>query len=329
VDDQLIFAKSYGHADIESQTPATNHHVYRIGSITKQFTGLMLLKLIESGDARLADPVINYVPELNRVRGRFENSPPITLVQLATMTSGLAREPANLATHLKGSVADWQDTLLTALPDTSYRHEPDTRYAYSNVGYAILGVALSRASGRGYVEYVESEIFQPMGMTHTAFEPNDAIRDRIAKGYTLRNGQTDGADPAREHAGRGYKVPNGAMYTTVADLAKFLAFQLGFGPDEVLPRDFVEDNLSRASSTNGSLDTGYGIGFGLLRHEGLVMTGHGGSVAGYNAAAYVHRPTKTGAIVLRNVGGGAFSTKDLCRNMLASIAKARTEQTGQ
>ena len=53
----------------------------------------MLLKLIESGDARLADPVIDYVPELNRVRGRFENSPPITLVQLATMTSGLAREP--------------------------------------------------------------------------------------------------------------------------------------------------------------------------------------------------------------------------------------------
>ena len=78
VDGDLVFAKSYGVADIEANAPATNDHVYRIGSITKQITGLMLLQLAESGDVRLSDPVKNYLPEIRNVQNRFERSPPIT-----------------------------------------------------------------------------------------------------------------------------------------------------------------------------------------------------------------------------------------------------------
>ncbi len=324
VDGELVFAKSYGVADIEANTSATNDHVYRIGSITKQITGLMLLQLAESGDVRLSDPVRNYLPEIRNIKNRFERSPPITLIQLATMTSGLAREPDNLATHLQGPVRDWQKTLITALRDTRFRFEPDTQYHYSNVGYAILGAALSRAAEREFVDYVQEQILNPLQMHHTAFAPNGTIADAIAKGYTLRSGVPDATTSQREHAGRGYKVPNGALYTTVGDLAKFVVFELGNGPADVLPKEAVKRNFDRVNSSNGALSSGYGIGFGIFRHDDLTMIGHGGSVAGYNAAAYVHRPSQTGAIVLRNVGGGRFSAKDLCRRMLAVVAGCRS-----
>lgn len=318
---RLVWAKSYGLADIEKRIEATNEHVYRIGSITKQFTGLVLLQLVEDGVVNLSDPVTNHFPEFVRVENSFSNAPPATLGQLATMTSGLAREPRNLRRYLKGPVAEWENVLMSALPDTRFAHEPDTRYHYSNIGYAILGAALGRASEGTFVDHTRSRILEPLGMTHTAFEPNAAIRSRIAKGYALANGRPDGTFPAAQHAGRGYKVPNGALYTTVSDLARFISFQLGYGPESVLPRKSVKANFARVNSTNADLSSGYGVGFSMVRRDDLVFVGHGGSVAGYNAAAFLHRPTETGVIVLRNVGGGRFNAKRLCHASLEIVAR--------
>jgi CubicO group peptidase (beta-lactamase class C family) len=99
---QLIWSKSYGDADSEKQTPATADTVYRIGSITKMFTAIMLHQLVESGKVHLSDPAETYFSELKSVQGRFVDAPPVTLVQLATHTSGLSREPDDLPTYLKG-----------------------------------------------------------------------------------------------------------------------------------------------------------------------------------------------------------------------------------
>ena len=89
----LIWTKSYGDADIERHIRANENTVYRVGSITKQFTAVMLLQLVESGRVHLSDPVEKYFPEVNRVKGRWAGAPPITLFQLATHTAGLAKEP--------------------------------------------------------------------------------------------------------------------------------------------------------------------------------------------------------------------------------------------
>src|SRR5215470_14673801 len=167
---ELVWTKSYGYADMEKKTPATKDTVYRIGSITKQFTGLMLLQLVEQGKVKLSDPVEKYFPEVRQVQGAFAGAPPITLVQLATMTSGMDREPADLATYLKGPVSDWEKVLIAALPHTKYAFEPDTHYFYSNIGYATLGAAISRAAGTKYTTYVQDRIFKPLEMTHSAFE---------------------------------------------------------------------------------------------------------------------------------------------------------------
>lgn len=323
----LIWTKSYGYADDEKKIPATRDSVYRIGSITKQFTALMLLQLVEAGKVRLSDPVEKYFPQINQVQGRFQGAPAITLVQLATMTSGMDREPEDLPTYLKGPVSEWENVTLSALGRTRYRYEPNTHYFYSNIGYAALGAALSRAAGEPYVRYVATKIFEPLGMTHTAFEPNDAIRKALTIGYEVdRNGRASSDAPQREHAGRGYKVPNGAMYTTVSDLARFVAWELGEVPG-LLKKEFQDDTYSRVMTATGDFRQGYGVGFQLSRRGDHVFLGHGGSVAGYRAEAYVDRLHKTGVIVLRNAGGGKFNLSDLTMRALMELAEARKRAT--
>jgi len=319
---ELAWTNSYGLADMERGIPAARHTVYRIGSITKQFTAMMLLQLVQAGRVRLSDPVEKYFPEVNSVQGRFAQAPPITLVQLATMTSGVGREPANLPTYLIGPVSQWEMVLISALPETKYDLEPDTQFLYSNIGYAMLGAALGRAAGMSYTSWVQQRILTPLGMSHTAFEPNATIQSQIAKGYEVdRSGHISFEAPQREHAGRGYKVPNGALYTTVDDLARFVALELGEGPETVLPKNVLEVNSARANSTNGNLDSGYGVGFQLSRRGADVFIGHGGSVAGYTAMAWIHRASKTGVIVLRNAGGGQFDLTALTFSALAELAK--------
>jgi CubicO group peptidase (beta-lactamase class C family) len=243
------------------------------------------------------------------------------------MTSGLDREPADLPTYLKGPVSDWEKVLISALPQTKYAYEPDTHYFYSNIGYAILGATISRIAGMPYVQYVPAKIFTPLEMTHSAFEANPGVRQHLSKGYEVaRDGSVDSVTPQREHDGRGYKVPNGAMYTTVGDLARFVAFELGETSANVLKKQTQDDNYNRVNSSNGSLASGYGVGFQLTRRGEHVFLGHGGSVAGYRAEAHVDRDSKTGVIILRNVGGGKFDLSGLCFKSLEELAQARPKK---
>jgi CubicO group peptidase (beta-lactamase class C family) len=319
---QLLWTKSYGFADAEKKTSADRETVYRIGSITKQFTGLMLLQLVEAGRVHLADPVEKYFPEVNKIGNRYQHAPPITLVQLATMTAGISTEPLNLPKHLKGPVSEWQEALIEALPDTRYAFEPGTRFLYSNIGYAILGAALSRAADQPYPRYVQQRILIPLGMTHTAFEPNSVIEPKLAKGYSVRGSKVDAEVPQREHAGRGYKVPNGALYTTVDDLARFVAFELGEGPETVLKKDTLAANFRRVTATASDLKSGYGVGFAVAREGDWLFCGHNGAVAGYQADAIFNRPSKVGFIILRNVSGGKFDVHGLATKSLAILSAA-------
>jgi CubicO group peptidase (beta-lactamase class C family) len=318
---QLLWSKSYGDADMEKKVAADTDTVYRIGSITKMFTALMLEQLVEAGKVHLSDPVEKYFPEINTVVGRYPDAPPITLVQLATHTAGLSREPDNTETYLKGQVADWEKTLIAALPQTHYILEPGTRFSYSNIGYAILGAALSRAAGQSYVEYVSKHIFQPLGMTHTALERNPEMVAHLSKGYQLMGPKEVDAETAqREHeTGRGYKVPNGAIYTTVGDLAHFASFLLGQGPESVLKAaSLARFQLQSAVPADIDLAQGYGIGFQVERRESYVAFGHGGAVAGYTASLLMNRKAGIGVIVLSN---GAVNPTSVSLQALDILSK--------
>jgi len=296
-----VWTRSYGYANIGAKEPATADSVYRIGSITKQFTALMLLQLVHEGKVHLSDPVEKYFPEIHQVKNEYKSAPPITLLQLASHTSGLDTEPEDMETYVKGPIADWEKTVLAALPHTKYAYEPGTRFYYSNIGYAILGMALGRAAHQPYIEYVKQKILLPLGMTHSDFIATPEIRKKLATGYdVVVAGHWDEETPTAELAGRGYKVPNGGLFTTVGDLARFVVFEMQGGADNVLPRNELEENAQRIITTDRGLTGGRGIGFIILRLSGHVFIGHSGGVSGYSAMAYFQPEAQTGIIILRN-----------------------------
>jgi CubicO group peptidase (beta-lactamase class C family) len=322
---QIFWTKSYGDADMEKKLPADKDTVYRIGSITKMFTAVMLEQLAESGKVHLSDPVEKYFPEIKTVQGRFPDAPPITLIELATHTSGLDREPGDTDTYLHGPVSDWEKTLIAALPHTRYAFEPGTRFSYSNIGFAILGAALSGAAGQPYVEYVPKHIFEPLGMTHTALELTPEMRAHLSKGYDVdEGGKADPTDAQRDHEnGRGYKVPNGAIYTTVGDLARFSSFLMGQGPDSVLKAATLEKNLTQlAVQANYHLSQGYALGGMVLRRDSYTAFGHGGAVAGYQAALYMNRDASLAVIVLANTLGDVVDSQSLSLKSLDILSKS-------
>ena len=318
---RLVWTKSYGYANAETKLDASAETVYRIGSITKQFTALMLLQLAEQGAVRLTDPVEKYVPELAAIPKFHASAPAITLVQLATMTSGLAREPKGPSDHSMGPVNVWTQRVLASLPQTSYQHEPGTQYLYSNIGYATLGLALERAAKRPFTEYVQERVITALGMTQTGFELTPSMRKYVARGYSRRDGKPDWSAAERELEGRGYRVPNGAIMSTVGDLAKFISFELGEGP-WIIKKETQDANFTRIHLASGSLTSGYGVGFMASRRGTLVALGHGGSTAGFRASALFDRVTKTGVIVLRN---SDLDAGELAFMALQKIAAAATK----
>jgi len=304
---ELVWAKNYGFADIENEKQATTNTVYRIGSITKQFTALMLLQLVEQGKVHLSDPVEKFFPEVNRISGRYPGSPPITLIQLATHRAGLSEEPDDVGKFSTGSVSQWEQQLIAALPKLRFEQEPDTHFIYSNIGYAILGAALSRAARQRYTDYVQEHILAPLGMWHTRFEPDGQMTSVIAKGYVLHDGAVDSKQALEElKNGRGYKVPNGALFTTLSDMARFVSFELGYGPEKVLSKKVLQESQSQMFWAEEDGATGYGLGLMFVRNGDTVGLGHGGLVAGYLAGEYFDPSSHLGIIFLRNVQGHGF-----------------------
>jgi CubicO group peptidase (beta-lactamase class C family) len=328
-DGRLVWTRNFGVADVETGRPVTSDTAFRIGSITKQFTALALLQAVEDGRMRLTDPLEKYVPEVRQMTDIPAGTPPVTLLQVATMTAGIAREP-DCDGPLDGPVSRWTTKLLACVPGTGYVNEPGTGYLYSNVGYALLGLAIERAVGRPFTEYVTGRTFTPLGMTRTSFEPSEELRRDLARGYSRRGreGPPSSVVADRELEGRGYKVPNGAILSTVHDLAKFVAWELGHGPAAVLKKDTQDANYRRvysATSARGELTmtSGYGIGFQVQRRGEVVQLGHGGSTAGYLAAALFHRSSGLGVIVLRNCDACPFAPGPTASRMLERLVQAK------
>jgi CubicO group peptidase (beta-lactamase class C family) len=322
---QLTWTRSVGFADMKARRRANRNTVYRVGSITKPFTAVMLMQLVAAGRVQLSDPVERYLPEVRQLASQPQGARPFTFLQLATMTAGLAREPDEAGSFWTGPVATWEKTLLAALPHTRYTSFPGTEYSYSNIGYAILGAALARVAGQPYVDWERSRVFKPLGMDRTRFEVDPTIESDLAVGYQITgDGTLDEETAAREaRDGRGYKVPNGAIFTTVDDLARFVAFELGRGPESVLARPILDDAFGGMVATDAFLQTGYGLGFMAMRRDDYSFVGHNGSVAGYQAAMYYDRSMQLGVVLFRNVVGGRQDPNRLAADILSLVASRK------
>lgn len=329
---RLEWTKGYGFINSRNNAPAGADTVYGIASVSKIFTGIMLLQLVERGKVHLTDRVETYLPEVNLIPTKYPWAPPITLIQLATMTAGLQQSISSLDDpYAVGPPSEWQKQLIAALPHTQCVYEPGTRRLYSNVSYSILAAALERAAGRSYIEYVQQEILDPLGMNSTSFYVSSALAPRLATGYYIGSDKVDSNVAQRQNANGGYFTPVGGLLSTVSDLSKLMLFQLGYGPNSVLKTETLKSAFTGLVASDADLLYGDSVGFSAVRNENgyLVAVGHGGLRWGFTSSYEFDRSAKIGLIVLSSTSGGKAEYKPLVRRTLSMLNRNSRGGTGE
>ncbi len=319
VDGDLVWAQAFGWADRDRAVPMTTSSVARTGSISKSVTAVLMMRLVDRGVIGLDEPVSRYLPAVEGFAERRPGAEPITFRHLASHTAGLVREPS-WPGSVVGPIELWEKRILESIPLTAYDSVPGARYQYSNIGFGTLGLAVSRAAGEDFVDLVEREVFDPLGMTGSSFEVQGAeLEPRLASGHVRRrDGTIDTERPAAEHAGRGYKVPNGGVYSTVADLGRFLGAMSGVPGLRILSEESRLEAIS--VQTPEDPDNGYGLGFSIRTDgQGRRIVSHGGSVAGYNAHMAVDPDARVGVVLLRNYGGGTTNLTSAAQGLVAEL----------
>ena len=234
-DRDIIYSQAFGFADLEKKIPITTQTIYPIGSITKVFVATMLIQLAEKGVVSLDAPVKKYLHEYE-VKSPYKGTQPTTLRQLATHTSGLPRDAyinfwsdyaaGNWIFSMGSSKMKWyasKQEVLSNLPFIELEYPPNSRYSYSNLGMALLGIALEQAANEPFTEYIESHILKPLGMNDTGFLLRKKQPSRIPKGYVYVDAKSKPLiAPEWEFGGGLY---SGGLYSTAEDMTRFLALQ--------------------------------------------------------------------------------------------------------
>jgi CubicO group peptidase (beta-lactamase class C family) len=300
--DKVIWAGTFGYATRNKNIVADTNTIFRIGSITKTFTAVILMQLVEERKVKLDDPVEKYLPEIKSLKG-YSDKTMITLRQLASHTSGLERGPDMPGAAL-GPVDQWETKLLSCIPYTSFNNSPGTSFHYSNVGYALLGLTLERASGVPYIQMVQQRIFIPLHMDNTFFSvPENKMAD-LAEGFLSSNknleneiNESPSSQDRKDSTLGGYNVPCGGIYSTSLDLAKFVIALMGNTP-------LLDPESLRQMQVTPPGSRYYGLGLMLGRYHKLDFIGHGGFVQGYLAQFSIEKNNVYAAILLRNYNWG-------------------------
>ncbi|MBL4753202.1 MAG: beta-lactamase family protein [Flavobacteriales bacterium] len=297
---EIIWSEAYGTSDINNGMIADTSTIYRTGSISKSFTAFLMMQLVQEGIIDLKEPIEAYLPEIINLDG-YTDSTKITFQQLASHTSGLSRDPV-LVSAASGPIEEWENKILLSIPKTPFHSAPGERFYYSNIGYGILGLALSRAADKSFIDLVKDKIFIPLSMNNSFFiVPYDKLSN-LSKGMERGTSRyLDMQTPEKEHAGRGYGVPNGGIYSTPNDLAKFMIANMGY------TESLNSYNLELMQSTKIPEREKWGnYGFGLLLYQdsSISTVGHGGMVSGYTADFLFEKECQYGVILMRNYNWG-------------------------
>lgn len=291
---ELLWGKGYGLADLETGQPVTLDTRFRIASISKTFTATGILQLRDAGKLGLDDPVSQYLEWFGL---RYRDAPEITIRNLLTHTSGLPRDSVN-AMWTDCAAPGWEEFVAQTRSRQPTR-APYENYAYSNLGYSLLGGIIAVVSGHSWASYLRHHVLEPLGMseTHAVPEADDA---QLATGYTRerKNGKRNAFPFWKMNAFEA----SANFASSVKDLVKYAAFHLGLRGDAVLSPYTLFD-MHRVHWLEESWKGGYGLGMGLQKIEDWVISGHGGGYPGYLTAFTICREHKAGVIALSNALG--------------------------
>lgn len=303
-DQELAWSAGLGFADIASEQKPDEQTLFRVGSITKTFTATAVMQLRDEGKLRLDDPLVQFIPEFGAVRCRFGAVEDVTLRRLLTHRSGLVGEPP--LGHWESLNFPSIEEMIAALPNTDVVIAPDSAFKYSNLAFSLLGEVIARVSGHPYVEYVRSQILEPLGMSSSTFELTDALRPRMATGYDPSPFE-DEPSPSKHPLINGM-ASAGQLYSTVGDLAKWIALQFRTGSlsrqgAQVLSGRSI-DEMHQPNYMEPNWEAGYCLAWMGLRRGDNVYLGHGGGIHGFITQVLFNTQHRVGAIVLTNTGAG-------------------------
>jgi CubicO group peptidase (beta-lactamase class C family) len=264
--------------------------VFEIGSITKAFTGALLSEMVARGEVRLDDPVAKYLPKTVRVPSR--NNKQITLLDLATQSSGLPRLPGNMKPQdMANPYADYTvQQMYDFLSSYTLPRDPGEKYEYSNFGVGLLGHVLALRAGKSYEQLLKERILDPLGMSDTRIELTPSMQSRMAQGFNAQSSPTHLWDlPTLAGAG--------ALKSTANDMLKFLAANLD-STSTPLGRVLASARLPRHEADRPG--NNIGLAWHIVDLFGTTATWHNGGTAGFRTFVGMDEARHRGVIVLTN-----------------------------
>lgn len=303
-----LVARGYGFAHLEHDVPATAETVYRIGSVTKQFTAAAILQLEEAGLLEVDSPLGEFLEDYP------EPGKNVTLHQLLNHTSGIKAytelpgfmgEPARLTYSHERLIATFAGEPLDFPPGTAYR--------YNNSAYYLLGVVIERVSGQAYGDYLRDEIFEPLEMHSTCYGWNEPIIRHRAAGYDVNS---DGQFVNCGYIDMSCPGAAGALCSTAPDLLRWLngLFQWKVVSDESLQR------MTSRQVTTLPAERNYGYGLFLEGADPVQRIYHGGGIHGFAALVAYYPEDELALALLTNTGSGDLDSLErsltrVCRGL--------------
>jgi CubicO group peptidase (beta-lactamase class C family) len=281
---------AYGQRAKGDDAPLDGHSLFEIGSVTKVFTSLVLADMVRRGELALSDPVAKYLPAGTTVPESAGRE--ITLLDLATHTSGLPRDPTNLIPKDPNNpFADYTTAnLYHFLATYTLPRGIGEKYEYSNVGFGLLGDALARRAGTDYESLVRSRVLEPLGMDNTTVTVPSNARARLTVGHDA------GLEPAPY-----FRLPAllgaGGMYSDASDMLTFLAANMGAVSSPLSAA--MSDMLSTRRPT-GTPGLEIGLGWHVSTPTGHEIVWHNGGTAGFRSFVGFDRARQVGVVVLSN-----------------------------
>lgn len=324
---QVVMTKNYGVADLETKTPVTDDTVFRPGSISKTFTGIAVMTLVEQGKLDLNGRVAELAPEVKFVNA-WEQTNPLRLVHLLEHTTGWP----DISTRILGLDGKGWSTLKgvqDASRDFVSRWQPGRFAVYNNAGPAVAGFIIEKASGKTYEDYMREAVLRPMGMATADFDLPPDLAARIAKSY----GGDGKIAPYQYITLR----PAGSLNTSAKELSQIVRFFLGRGtvdghtilkPESVARIERSETNLGSAAGFTNA----YGLGVAPFPDAGITFRGHNGEIDAFTAVYGYNVRCNCGYVMMANGGKGVdFNTRasEMVQGYLTRSMKMQPGATAQ
>jgi len=293
---KLVYQGGFGYADIESKTPINPKTCFRISSISKTFTSVAIMQLVEQGKINLDDKLEKHLPWF-KARKKGIDSKNITIRQILSHSGGV---------FMDSDTPHWEDDrfpdvegLKKSISNNTIVFKSLTRFKYSNFGFALLGEIINKASSLDYKDYVTKHTIEKLGMEHTAPDFEEKYKNWLAKGYSR---MIPGSErEAFLHSKTNAYAPAAGFLSNVSDLAKYLA-ALSFKKKEA--NNLLSSN-SKKEIIKKYWDTGdekksYGLGFEIYEIGKRKIMGHGGGFAGFTTQISLDAENDIGVITLSN-----------------------------